>query len=391
MTIATANMNRASLPLAILLAIASPSTAGNSARFVSETINDYTIFLTGTTFTKSWTLRNTGDTTWDSSYKLAYVSGPLSDQADIPLEGTVAPNATYTFTKEMTAPDSSGNKREDWRLVAPDGSTIKVGSSNTIYTIIYVTLTADAAAFVSETVPDGTQFVAGTPFVKQWTIRNKGISTWHPGYELRFHSGGDLSDHQSIPVTSSVPPNANFTFAKAMTAPAAAGPAREDWEFANPEGIPFKISNSNTAWASIQVATSPLTDWLASHAVPLAGYGAYADPDADGSCNLLEFASNTSPVQASEKPDTGALPPGGIHFRRRPDRTSLTYEIQESDGLTGWQPVVRSTLGQPAERIAGQSGTITEDPVDDGSVRVIYQPGTAPLRRFLRLAVTQAP
>lgn len=129
--------------------------------------------------------------TWDSSYKLAYVSGPLSDQADIPLEGTVAPNATYTFTKEMTAPDSSGNKREDWRLVAPDGSTIKVGSSNTIYTIIYVTLTADGP-LVSETVPDGTQFVAGTPFVKQWTIRNKGISTWHPGYELRFHSGGDL-------------------------------------------------------------------------------------------------------------------------------------------------------------------------------------------------------
>ena len=52
--------------------------------------------------------------------------------------GTVAPNTTYTFTITCTAPTAQAIYREDWRLVAPDGGTINVGSSPTIWAQIRV-------------------------------------------------------------------------------------------------------------------------------------------------------------------------------------------------------------------------------------------------------------
>jgi murein DD-endopeptidase MepM/ murein hydrolase activator NlpD len=79
----------------------------------------------GQNFTKTWTIKNTGTTTWNSSYKLRYVSGQLSERYDdVPINGTVAPNQTYTFSVPMKAPDAAGTYREDWKVVNPSGTPI---------------------------------------------------------------------------------------------------------------------------------------------------------------------------------------------------------------------------------------------------------------------------
>ena len=137
---------------------------------------------------------------------------------------------------------------------------------------INVTVTLrDEATFVSETIPDGTSYTAGTAFTKTWTIRNTGTTTWNSTYKLRFVSGASVSDHLDIAVSGTVAPNATFTFSKAMTAPASAGTAREDWKLVNGSGTTINVGGSSTVWVSINVGISSTrkgVDYSYSHPSP---------------------------------------------------------------------------------------------------------------------------
>src|SRR5438094_4289042 len=50
------------------------ATSTDGVTFVSETIPDNTTEPAGQSFTKTWTVRNSGTTTWNSGYSLQYVS-----------------------------------------------------------------------------------------------------------------------------------------------------------------------------------------------------------------------------------------------------------------------------------------------------------------------------
>ena len=116
----------------------------DAAVFVSETYKDNTILQANTSFTKTWTLKNVGNTTWNSNYKLKYVSGNLgTNHNDISISGTIAPDKTYTFSVPMKAPSTAGPYREDWKLVNSSGTIIKVGNSDTIWALIKVEVPSD--------------------------------------------------------------------------------------------------------------------------------------------------------------------------------------------------------------------------------------------------------
>jgi murein DD-endopeptidase MepM/ murein hydrolase activator NlpD len=51
------------------------------------------------------------------------------------------------------------------------------------------TLVDDAAFVADVTIPDGTEVVAGVPFIKTWRLRNRGTSTWGAGYQLAHLDG----------------------------------------------------------------------------------------------------------------------------------------------------------------------------------------------------------
>src|SRR5205085_2302887 len=75
------------------------ATGTDGVTFVSETIPDNTTEPAGQSFTKTWTVRNTGTTTWDSSYSLQYVSSTSTSfciHNTVYVSGTVAPSAQYT-------------------------------------------------------------------------------------------------------------------------------------------------------------------------------------------------------------------------------------------------------------------------------------------------------
>jgi PKD repeat protein len=165
------------------ITVLAPST--DAATFVSQTISDGTQIGAGQAFTKSWTIRNAGTTTWNSNYRLRWVSGAsLSNHADIAIAGSVAPGSPYTFTVPMTAPSSNGTYREDWKLLNASGGTVLVGNSSTVW----VSITVNAAA--SQVPVASFSFTPSTPNVNQ-TIQFSDTSTGSPvSWQWDFNGDG---------------------------------------------------------------------------------------------------------------------------------------------------------------------------------------------------------
>ena len=94
----------------------------DGATFVSETIPDNTVMTPGQSFTKTWTLKNTGTTTWTTGatgYTLNYQSGDhMTTTGYLTLASTVAPNGQTTFSVALTAPTTPGTYTGSWRMTS---------------------------------------------------------------------------------------------------------------------------------------------------------------------------------------------------------------------------------------------------------------------------------
>jgi len=114
----------------------------------------------------------------------------------------------------------------------------------------------DRAAFVSETILDGTVFKPGTAFTKTWTLRNAGTCTWTPRYALSFYDGEQMAGPNHVPLTKQVQPGENITFNVDLTAPSQPGTYRGRWMVMNEQGVLFGLGEQgNTAfWVAIVVA-----------------------------------------------------------------------------------------------------------------------------------------
>ena len=114
-----------------------PSTATqvpvpcDRAGFVDDvTIDDNTEIPAGTTFIKTWRLRNTGSCTWTSSYALIFYSGEaMSGPAASPLtSASVPPGSTIDISVTLIAPLTPGTYRGEWRLRNSAGATFGIGA-----------------------------------------------------------------------------------------------------------------------------------------------------------------------------------------------------------------------------------------------------------------------
>ncbi len=117
----------------------------------------------------------------------------------------------------------------------------------------------DAAAFIMDvTVPDGTSFAAGTPFIKTWRLRNAGTCTWTKSYALVFSSGEQMGAPTVLNLPMDVPPGQVIDLSVQMTAPSNAGLYRGNWMFRNASGGLFGIGSSASSafWVEIKVAAT---------------------------------------------------------------------------------------------------------------------------------------
>jgi hypothetical protein len=110
----------------------------------------------------------------------------------------------------------------------------------------------DDAAWVADlTIPDGTEVVAGTPFVKTWRLRNRGTTAWGDGYSLVHVDGPDFG---ATPVALVAEPGAEVDVSLDMVA-AGEGLLRSSWQVAR-DGVPF----GEVIWVEVVVVASPSVD-----------------------------------------------------------------------------------------------------------------------------------
>ncbi|HUH98928.1 MAG TPA: NBR1-Ig-like domain-containing protein [Anaerolineales bacterium] len=128
-------------PLAAQPTVSSPTTfCTANATFVSETVPDGTIESPGAQYLKTWTIKNTGTCTWDTTWKLVYVSGDLMGGTPGGYALSVTPpGQNMDLSIALTAPTDYGTYTGYWKLESPWGLVFgDSGSGNPFWVTINV-------------------------------------------------------------------------------------------------------------------------------------------------------------------------------------------------------------------------------------------------------------
>ncbi len=87
-----------------------------------ETVPDGTVFKPGEVFTKTWRLKNAGNSTWTPGYALVFTSGDKLGGPDrMGLLADVSPGGTAEISVNLAAPSNVGTYRGYWRLMNTAG------------------------------------------------------------------------------------------------------------------------------------------------------------------------------------------------------------------------------------------------------------------------------
>jgi hypothetical protein len=120
----------------------------DTAEFVADvTIPDGSILAPGTTFVKTWRLKNVGTCTWTTAYGIVFTGGDqLGAPAVVNMPASVAPGATVDISVNMTAPATNGHYRGNWKLRNASGSLFGVGAGDWLFWVdIFVNTSSTAA------------------------------------------------------------------------------------------------------------------------------------------------------------------------------------------------------------------------------------------------------
>jgi hypothetical protein len=107
------------------------------AEWISQSPADYTSMAPGAAFKMTWTLKNTGKSTWTRTYQLRFfANNPLGGPAAVNLSRDVLPGEMIDITIDLVAPGSPGDYHSIWVLTSdktgnfyPVDIWIKVGSA----------------------------------------------------------------------------------------------------------------------------------------------------------------------------------------------------------------------------------------------------------------------
>jgi len=93
-----------------------------------------------------------------------------------------------------------------------------------------------AIEFLSETAPNGTNYLPGEDFSKSWTIRNAGDCEWTEDFTIDFFSGDRMGGGYSTKLGRTVAPGETAIFTVTLTAPDNAGDYTGRWQISTEKG-----------------------------------------------------------------------------------------------------------------------------------------------------------
>jgi len=144
-------------------------------------------------------------------------------------------DAIQTAIAETLA--ASGNNIQDTTIPEP---TLTLAPTNTVAQAPTNTPSpCNQAFYISETVPDGTEFDVGESFTKTWRLKNIGTCTWNTSYKLKFKSGDQMGGPNSQNLTQNVGPNEQVDISVSLKAPGSAGTYKGFWQIVDDEGNTF--------------------------------------------------------------------------------------------------------------------------------------------------------
>jgi hypothetical protein len=164
----------------------------------------------------------------------------------------------------------------------------------------YYNAPCNRATFIADvTVPDGSNFSAGSTFTKTWRFRNDGSCKWTTGYTLIFDHGYSLGG-SPVSMPSEVAPGGIVDLSVNLTAPSDNGVYQGFWMLQDTSSSRFGIgANASVAfWVKITVGPSYY------YGYNYYNYNNYYDPSyyqrrdyypyGGGNCAVVSVAPNTS-------------------------------------------------------------------------------------------------
>ncbi len=189
----------------------------------------------------------------------------------------------------------------------------------------------DAATFVSETIPDRTNFASGSAFVKIWRLRNSGTCAWGAGYTLA-HAGGEAMSEINFIAVPPTAPNALAELSVPMRAPDAAGLHSGAWQLKSDRGAAFGLRVTalinTTAPASAVTATpsAPATASAGCSGAPtLSTFTVTTEQIMHGATTRIQWGVVTNASSVRVEPDVGIVETPGV--RDVSPKATTTYTL----------------------------------------------------------------
>jgi len=161
------------------------------------------------------------------------------------------------------------------------------------------------AEFVSETIPDDTEFDPGDTFTKTWRLKNIGTCTWNTNYKLTFFEGDQMNGPAEKNLTQNVAPGEQIDISVDLKAPASDGTYDAVWKVKDDDGAYFV----NYITVQIKVNPAPLNDYAVTlDVVPAQGGSMYSNGDAYPGDYVVGDRVGNDGVQAFASFDISGIP-----------------------------------------------------------------------------------
>jgi len=193
--------------------------SADAAQYISRT--GATTVFAGADFYSTYTMKNTGSTTWTSAAGYYLSISPTTDTkwtaTRINVPGSIAPGANLANAALCSAPITPGTYTMQWQMMK---NAVPFGELTPLASIVVVA-GADNAQFVTQSGFPAT-IVHGQTFTGSVTMKNIGTGSWAAGTHSLATIATNTFGVASI-ASGSVAPNANGVFSTTFTAPATPG------------------------------------------------------------------------------------------------------------------------------------------------------------------------
>ena len=143
------NLPTATSGVSLISASSGVTSCDNSVYLSDVTIPDGTVLTPGATFTKTWSMQNTGTCTWSTSYSIVFYSGNAMSGVTTALSESVSPGGSINISVELAAPSAAGSYTGYWRL--QNASETSFGEAVYVQIVVSGNTATPTATTTSET------------------------------------------------------------------------------------------------------------------------------------------------------------------------------------------------------------------------------------------------